>query len=60
MIPFVIIFLAIAVGVMLVIFNYLKNKQMDREADRRGRLHEKQEELMESIRGKKREENPES
>lgn len=56
MITLVIIVLAVATGIMLVIFNYLKNKQMDREADRRGRLHEKQEELMESLREKKQKE----
>lgn len=55
MIPLVIIVLAFATGIMLVIFNYLKNKRMDREADRRGRLHEKQEQLLESLRGRKAE-----
>lgn len=53
MIVKVIIFLAFVFGIMLVFFNYLRNKQIEREADRRERLQEKQEQLMESLRAKK-------
>ncbi|WP_315822172.1 hypothetical protein [Paraflavitalea speifideaquila] len=56
MIVQVIIFLVFVLGMMLVLFNYLKNKQIEREEDRRERLHEKQEQLIESLRAKKGEE----
>ncbi|MBO9561826.1 MAG: hypothetical protein J7621_03595 [Niastella sp.] len=56
----VVIFLAFIIGIMLVFFNYLRNKQIEREADRRERLQEKQEQLMESLRARKvKEENTE-
>lgn len=50
-----VVILFIAAGFMLVILPYLKNKQANREMDRRERLQEKQEQLMESLRGKKEE-----
>lgn len=59
MIFWIVIILFLAAGFMLVILPYLKNKQADREWDRRERLQEKQEQLMESLRAKK-EENTES
>lgn len=45
-------------GVALTVFNYLKNKQADRKYNRRARLEERQEELIESLRaGKTAKEN---
>lgn len=53
----VIVFLIFVLGMMLVLFNYLKNKQIEREENRRERLQEKQEQLIESLRGRKEEED---
>jgi hypothetical protein len=39
-------------GVSLTVVAYLRNKQWDRQRHRRERLHEKQEEMLESIRKK--------
>ena len=45
----------IVLCVSLYIMYYIRNRQEERRADRRERLQEKQEQLMESIRGKKEE-----
>lgn len=56
MITWMTIILFLAAGFMLVILPYLKRKQTDREIERRERLQEKQEQLMESLRPRKEKE----
>ena len=51
-----ILVILILLGGALTLFTYLKNKQADRERHRHERLQEKQEQLMESLRAKKGEE----
>jgi Flp pilus assembly protein TadB len=52
-----ILFVLILLGAALTLSIYIKNKQADRERHRHERIQEKQEELIESLRAKKGEED---
>lgn len=49
------LFVLLLIGAALTLFLYLKNKQADREYNRRIRRHEQQDELMETLRNRKKE-----
>jgi hypothetical protein len=55
MIPMIFIVAMVGIGILI----YLKNKQENRAIDRRNRLAEKQEELIEMLRKKNETENKE-
>ena len=48
-----ILWVLLFVGAALTFSIYIKNKQADRERNKRERLHEKQEQLIEQLRNKK-------